>query len=165
MSNGPDEATPLKPTSALAWAELRNNPVVSEAIEQAWQNSKSEDPLRRHEEGGWIYLNIRTAEISVRRALAGGQTHIDLSNPPIPQRLCGRGEIPHAPEPDRGRMGTRTERCGSLCGRNARRARFDSGRQWDLRFRTNQQARGPRWGKWFPFMTVAVAVEAVNHHI
>src|SRR5437016_1447555 len=60
----PDEPTPLErpprrsaaelgsPRSAPTSAELQINPVVAEAIEEAWRDSQADDPVRRHEEGG-----------------------------------------------------------------------------------------------------------------
>ncbi|MDH3717696.1 MAG: hypothetical protein OES79_06190 [Planctomycetota bacterium] len=53
------------------------------ALDEAWADSQVDDPQRRHEEGGWIYLDPATGEITTRRAPAGGQATIDLSDPPI----------------------------------------------------------------------------------
>jgi hypothetical protein len=64
-------------------AELLNEPVVQQAMEAAWNDSLSDDPVRRHEEGGWIYMNVTTGELFVRRAPAGGQTILDMSSPPM----------------------------------------------------------------------------------
>ncbi len=63
--------------------ELRSHPVVQAALEQAWADSSPGDPLRRHEEGGWIYLDVTTREITVRRASSGAQSDLRLDNPPI----------------------------------------------------------------------------------
>ena len=62
--------------------ELMNEPVVQQALEEAWKDSLSHDPVRRHEEGGWIYMNVTTGELIVRRATAGAQTTLDVSTPP-----------------------------------------------------------------------------------
>lgn len=62
--------------------ELLNHPTVRQAIEEAWQESLPQDPDRRHEEGGWIYLDTATGEILVRRAPAGFQAELSLDNPP-----------------------------------------------------------------------------------
>ena len=62
--------------------ELLANPVVLQAMEEAWVNSLPGDAARRHEEGGWIYTNTATGELLARRARAGGQAQLDLSNPP-----------------------------------------------------------------------------------
>jgi hypothetical protein len=63
--------------------ELLNDPTVQQALEQAWVDSLSADPVERHEEGGWIYLDIQTVDVTVRRAVSGGQTRIDLTHPPV----------------------------------------------------------------------------------
>jgi hypothetical protein len=63
--------------------ELLNNPIVQEAIEQAWNDSQPADPNQRHEEGGWIFFDTSTWQISVRRQLAGQQATIDLDSPPM----------------------------------------------------------------------------------
>ncbi|HVC97655.1 MAG TPA: Mov34/MPN/PAD-1 family protein [Pirellulales bacterium] len=67
------------PTSA----DLLNEPVVQQALEQAWNDSLPGDPLRRHEEGGWIYKDNTTGNLVVRRASAGAQASLDLSAPPM----------------------------------------------------------------------------------
>jgi hypothetical protein len=63
--------------------ELRNEPAVQQALEQAWIDSLPADPARRHEEGGWIYMDTTTGAISVQRAPAGTQAALDLTFPPI----------------------------------------------------------------------------------
>jgi hypothetical protein len=62
--------------------ELLNHPTVQQAIDQAWADSLPADPARRHEEGGWIYMDVTTGQITVRRAASGGQAAVDLSHPP-----------------------------------------------------------------------------------
>jgi hypothetical protein len=69
--------------SAPTAAELQDHPMVRDALEQAWRDSLPNDPARRHEEGGWIYMDTTTGEIVVRRQEAGRQASIDLSRPPI----------------------------------------------------------------------------------
>ena len=66
------------PTAAI----LRNHPVVQRALAQAWADSLPADPVHRHEEGGWIYMNVVTGEITVERAASGSQARLDLNNPP-----------------------------------------------------------------------------------
>ena len=61
--------------------ELIAHPIVRRAIEQAWLDSKPDDPERRHEEGGWIYLNVRTGAVFTHRAALGKCASIDLSSP------------------------------------------------------------------------------------
>jgi hypothetical protein len=63
-------------------ADLLNELVVQEALEEAWKNSLPNDPIRRHEEGGWIYMNVTTGELLLRRSPAGEPTILDLSAPP-----------------------------------------------------------------------------------
>jgi hypothetical protein len=69
----------MKPPTA---AELLKVLVVQNALEEAWTDSHSGDPARRHEEGGWIFMGTTTGEIVVRRAPSGGQATLDLSTPP-----------------------------------------------------------------------------------
>jgi hypothetical protein len=64
-------------------AELLNHPLVQDAIEQAWNDSRSADPMRRHEEGGWVFIDTTTGDISVQRQAAGQQATIDLDSPPV----------------------------------------------------------------------------------
>jgi hypothetical protein len=64
-------------------AELLREPVVQRALDQAWLDSLPSDPARRHEEGGWIYVEVVTGAVSVHRGLAGAQASLDLDGPPI----------------------------------------------------------------------------------
>jgi hypothetical protein len=64
-------------------ADLLNELVVQQALEEAWKDSLPDDPARRHEEGGWIYMNVTTGELVVRRTPAGEQTILDVSAPPL----------------------------------------------------------------------------------
>jgi hypothetical protein len=64
-------------------ADLLNELVVQQALEQAWNDSLPGDPVRRHEEGGWIYMDTTTGRVAVRRAAAGAQAELDLSTPPV----------------------------------------------------------------------------------
>ncbi|MBI1830165.1 MAG: hypothetical protein HYR84_01795 [Planctomycetes bacterium] len=63
-------------------AELLANPIVAQALEQAWIDSQPADPLLRHEEGGWIYIDTSTGQILVLRQSAGELAAIDLGSPP-----------------------------------------------------------------------------------
>ena len=63
-------------------AELLNNPNVQQALNEAWTDSDASNPAQRHEEGGWVYQNTTTGEITTQRASSGGQANINLSNPP-----------------------------------------------------------------------------------
>ena len=64
-------------------ADLLGEPLVLQALEQAWKDSNRENPAQRHEEGGWIYIDEDNGNLAVRRASAGGQASLDLSTPPI----------------------------------------------------------------------------------
>ena len=68
---------------ATTAAVLLNELVVQQPLEQAWEDSLSDDPVHRHEEGGWIYLDSPTGDVMVRRAPAGTQSTLDLSIPPV----------------------------------------------------------------------------------
>jgi hypothetical protein len=63
-------------------SELLADPAVIRALDEAWHDSKADDPQQRHEEGGWVYMNVSTGELAIRRASSGMQTAIDLSDPP-----------------------------------------------------------------------------------
>jgi hypothetical protein len=63
--------------------ELARHPAVRQAIEEAWSDSRTEDPGNRHEEGGWIYLDTTTGEITTVRAGRGRNDLVDLRNPPL----------------------------------------------------------------------------------
>jgi hypothetical protein len=69
--------------SAPTAGELQGDPTVRHVLDQAWKDSLPDDPARRHEEGGWIYMDIATGEIAVRRQVPGRQASIDLSRPPL----------------------------------------------------------------------------------
>ena len=60
-----------------------NDAIVLNALDAAWVDSRPDDAIARHEEGGWIYMNTITGEISIRRATPGAMAGIDLSSPPI----------------------------------------------------------------------------------
>jgi proteasome lid subunit RPN8/RPN11 len=75
MENSP----PTRPPTAT---ELCSDPVVQAGLESAWNDSKPLDPDRRHEEGGWIYMNLSNGQIAVRRAPAGQQSELNLDHPP-----------------------------------------------------------------------------------
>jgi hypothetical protein len=71
---------PTQPPSA---AELLAEPIALAAIHQAWLDSQAGDPANRHEEGGWIYMDVTTGTIAVQRAPRGTRRMLDLSNPPL----------------------------------------------------------------------------------
>jgi hypothetical protein len=63
--------------------ELLADAGVLQAFEDAWKDSQPDDPSNRHEEGGWIYMDIATGNFAVRRAPAGARAAINLNHPPI----------------------------------------------------------------------------------
>jgi hypothetical protein len=73
------EPATLPPTAS----ELLANAAVQSALTEAWRDSHADDLVRRHEEGGWIYLEIATRAIATRRAPAGARSRISLANPPL----------------------------------------------------------------------------------
>lgn len=70
---------PTRPPTA---SELLADPVVVRAMDEAWVASLPDDPEHRHEEGGWIFMNLTTAKLTTRRARPGKQASIDLSRLP-----------------------------------------------------------------------------------
>ncbi len=71
---------PARPPSA---SELLAHPEVARALVEAWGDSQVDDPSNRHEEGGWIYLNLANGEIATRRAPAGTRSRLSLGNPSL----------------------------------------------------------------------------------
>ena len=70
------------PTRPPTGSELGIDAVVRWELERAWNDSNPHDPETRHEEGGWIYMNLLSGEITVRRAVAGQQSEVNLADPP-----------------------------------------------------------------------------------
>jgi hypothetical protein len=71
------------PTRPPTVAELLAHPDVVQALSEAWADSQPSDPANRHEEGGWIYLNLTTGDIVLRRAPAGMRSRLSLAKPPL----------------------------------------------------------------------------------
>jgi hypothetical protein len=65
--------------------ELLKNQIVLDALEQAWVDSAISDAQRRHEEGGWVYLETANGKILIERAPVGGRAGIDLAEPRLIQ--------------------------------------------------------------------------------
>lgn len=63
-------------------AELQNYPVVQAAFAAAWADSFADDPILRHEEGGYIYFEPATGDVTVKRAMPGQRRVLDLTTPP-----------------------------------------------------------------------------------
>jgi hypothetical protein len=64
-------------------AELLQDPNVLQALEDAWHASLPDDPRQRHEEGGWVFIDVTSGALSAVRAQAGGLAYLDLSTPPV----------------------------------------------------------------------------------
>jgi len=71
------------PTRVPTADELQNNSVVQQALAEAWADSLPDDASRRHEEGGWIYMDLGTGELLIQRAPAGEQSQLEIGNPPL----------------------------------------------------------------------------------
>src|SRR5260370_15667761 len=63
--------------------DLLNHPVVRQALEDGWVASLAGDPVRRHEEGGWIFMDTAMGTIAAHRAPPGGRALLDLNTPPL----------------------------------------------------------------------------------
>lgn len=64
------------------------NATVSAEIEQAWTDSQADDQDERHEEGGWIIMDIDTGDLRVVRVPAGEIDGVDAGENP-----AGEGEL------------------------------------------------------------------------
>lgn len=73
----------ISPPQAPTAAELLARPEVQAALQQAWVDSLPGDAVNRHEEGGWIYMDTTTGQITLLRAPPGGQNTLDLRNPSL----------------------------------------------------------------------------------
>ena len=73
-------SVPTRPPTA---SELLASAQVIQALGEAWADSRVNDPTDRHEEGGWIYLDLSTGVIQTRRAPAGTRSRLSLANPPL----------------------------------------------------------------------------------
>ncbi len=89
----------MKPTHPPTAAEWMNDPVVLAAMEQAWADSLPGDAGRRHEEGGWIYMDIASGALSVRRAASGAAAELDLTSPPTVAGAIVVGKFHTHPNP------------------------------------------------------------------
>ena len=73
-------SAPTRPPTA---SELLACSEVIQALAEAWADSLVASPTDRHEEGGWIYLELSTGAIATRRAPSGTQSRLSLANPPL----------------------------------------------------------------------------------
>jgi hypothetical protein len=89
----------MSPNTAPTAAELLANPLVQQALDQAWNDSEVSDPMRRHEEGGWIYLDLTMGQLTIRRAASAGRATINLAQPPIISGAIVVGKFHTHPNP------------------------------------------------------------------
>jgi len=87
------------PSSAPTAAQLQNDPGVKKELQDAWNDSDPADPAKRHEEGGWIYMDTTTGAITTQRAPAGAQASLDLSTPPEKEGSVVVGKYHTHPNP------------------------------------------------------------------
>jgi hypothetical protein len=78
---------------------LLADPVVQAELDRAWADSLPNDPSARHEEGGWIYLDLPTGRISTQRAPVIGQAGIILDKPLIVPGTIVVGKFHTHPNP------------------------------------------------------------------
>jgi hypothetical protein len=70
---------------APSYWQLIGEPIVRAAVRAAWNDSNVAVPAagtHQHEEGGWVFFNLITAEVTARRAPAGAGHELDLTTPP-----------------------------------------------------------------------------------
>src|SRR5262245_18400007 len=79
--------------------ELADHPVARETLGEAWKDSLADDPVLRHEEGGWIYMDPGGGQCTVRRATAGMQSAVDLSDPRVVSGSVVVGKFHTHPNP------------------------------------------------------------------
>jgi len=70
------------PTAPTA-DELLQLPIVEAALDQAWSDSLPHDPANRHEEVGWIYMDVSSGGILIERAAAGTRRRLQLKHPKL----------------------------------------------------------------------------------
>jgi len=82
--------------------DLLNELVVQQALQQAWNDSLPGDPVQRHEEGGWIYMDNTTGA----PGSCGGSN--DLGFDYAASRTGSRGGryVPHPSKPECRGVGT-----------------------------------------------------------
>ena len=71
---------------APAFGTLTADPTVAAALAAAWAASTvgvNPQVAGKHEEGGWVYLNLITNVLSVQRAAHGAGAAINLAAPPV----------------------------------------------------------------------------------
>src|SRR5436190_5668920 len=71
------------PTQAPSAQQLLADPIVELAMDQAWNASQPDDATARHEEGGWIYMDLVTGQLTTRQASAGTRAKLILAYPPL----------------------------------------------------------------------------------
>ena len=87
------------PTRAPTAAELLADPTVQQALKQAWIDSQPNDPAQRHEEGGWIFMDLATGKLSVTRVSAGRKAELNIGSPPCIPGFIAVGTFHTHPNP------------------------------------------------------------------
>ena len=77
-----DSGTPMKQLPAPTGPQLLSHPSLQNEFIDTWDDSYPGSSSERHEEGGWIYQNIRTGVIDSRRAKPGKTATLNIGNPP-----------------------------------------------------------------------------------
>jgi hypothetical protein len=84
---------PEAPTAA----ELGQHPIVQAAFAAAWADSMAEDPVQRHEEGGYIYADAKgDVIVRSRETMADRFKHTTCSSGLLP-----RGHVSHSSDTNR----------------------------------------------------------------
>jgi hypothetical protein len=89
--------------------DIKTNPNVAEAIEDAWEDSQINSYDNRHEEGGWILQNTETGELKVVRVPPGTRDRIEVPYPPSEEGWRAVGFFHTHPSPPKDEMGDEWE--------------------------------------------------------
>jgi proteasome lid subunit RPN8/RPN11 len=75
------------PTRAPYVEELLRTEIVQQALDDAWHDTHADDSAHGNpqaiEQGGWIYMDVRTGRLTIRRARATSYQHIMLDQPDV----------------------------------------------------------------------------------
>lgn len=124
---------PTRPPTA---SELLAHPDVIRALDDAWADSQVHDPGNRHEEGGWIYMDLTTAAIMIRRAPTGIRSRLSLANPPLLPNYLIVGTFHTHPSPAAEGWATEPSSQDQLAARH-------TGVPWLIRAEDGDHSAGP----------------------
>lgn len=126
--------TPLtRPPTA---SQLLAHPDVVRALDEARGDPLVNDSGNRHEEGGWIYMDLTTAAIMIRRAPTGTRSRLSLANPPLLPNHLIVGTFHTHPNPASERWATEPGSQGELAARH-------TGVPWLIRAEDGDHTTGP----------------------